>query len=132
MGVDRHLLVIAAQAYDGAGLRRLLGHQPVDHAAAMRPAIDIVAEKDVARRPRAGIRRARREQAVELVEAAMNVADRKGQRRGGISGHAAASDTGYGRRQSITAMLQPPCAVSKYAATRRARDAARRARRAGS
>jgi hypothetical protein len=45
----------------------------------VRPAIDIVAEKDVARRPPAGIGLARRDHAVELVEATVDIADREGQ-----------------------------------------------------
>src|SRR5438552_10896675 len=56
MRVERHLLVVAAQADDGAGLRRLAPDEKLDHAPALRPAIDIVPEKDVARRPRAGMR----------------------------------------------------------------------------
>jgi hypothetical protein len=77
--VDRHLLVVAAQAHDHAGPRRLPLPQQFHHVPAVRPAIDIVAEKDVARRPPAGIGLARRDHAVELVEAAVDIADREGQ-----------------------------------------------------
>ena len=62
------------------GRAACLAHQQLDHAAAVRPAIDVVAEKDVARRPRAGVGLARREQALKLVEAAVNIADREGER----------------------------------------------------
>src|SRR4029453_4081552 len=84
MRVNRHLLVVAAQAYDRAGPRRLPPNQQFDHPAALRPAIDVIAEKDVARWPRAGVGLARREQALQLVEAAMNIAYPERQPRGGV------------------------------------------------
>ena len=78
--VDRHLLVVAAQADDRAGRLRLLpAHQEFDHAAAVGTAVDVVAEKDVARAVPAGLGLARREQALELVEAAVDIADREGE-----------------------------------------------------
>ena len=79
MRVDRHLLVVAAQADDRAGPRRLPSAQEFDHVPAVRPAIDIVADKDIARRTPGGAGLARRDQAVELVEAAVDIADREGQ-----------------------------------------------------
>jgi hypothetical protein len=75
---DRHLLVVAAQADHRAGLRLLASHQQLDHAAAVRAAIDVVAEKDAACRPAGGMGLARREEAAQLVEAAVDIADREG------------------------------------------------------
>ena len=77
--VDRHLLVVAAQADHRAGLRLLPLHQQLDHAAAVRAAVDVVAEKDPARRPAGGMGLARREEATQLVEAAVDIADREGE-----------------------------------------------------
>ncbi len=76
---DRHLLVVAAQADHGAGLRLLPPHQPFDDAAAVGAAVDIVAEKDVARGPPAGMGLAGRGEPLELVETAVDVADREGE-----------------------------------------------------
>ena len=76
---DRHLLVVAAQADHGAGLRLLPPHQELDHAAAVRAAIDVVAETDVARRPAGGMGLARRQEAAQLVEAAVDIADGEGE-----------------------------------------------------
>jgi hypothetical protein len=45
---NRHLLVIAAQTDVCAGLRLLSAHQQLDNASAVRPAIDVVTEKDIA------------------------------------------------------------------------------------
>jgi hypothetical protein len=42
------LLVIAAQTDVCAGLRLLSAHQQLDNASAVRPAIDVVTEKDIA------------------------------------------------------------------------------------
>ena len=53
----------------------------LDHAPAVRAAIDVVAEKDEARRPAGGAGLARREQAAQLVEAAVDIADREGEAR---------------------------------------------------
>src|SRR5262249_23137424 len=77
--VDRHLLVVAAQADDGAGPCRLPLAQEFDHVPALRPAIDIVADEDVARRTPGGAGLARRDQAVELIEAAVDIANRESQ-----------------------------------------------------
>src|SRR5262249_1537832 len=77
--VDRHLLVVAAQADDGAGPRRLPLSWELEHVPAVRPAIDIVADEDVARRATGGAGLARRDQPVELVEAAVDIADRESQ-----------------------------------------------------
>ena len=78
---DRHLLVVAAQADHPARLRLLPPHQEFDHAPAIRPAIDVVAEKDEARGPAGGTGLARRQQATQLVEAAVDIADREGEAR---------------------------------------------------
>ena len=76
---DRHLLVVAAQADHRAGRRLLLAaQQQLDHATAVRAAVDVVAEKDEARWPPGGTGLAGGEQAAQLVEAAVDIADREG------------------------------------------------------
>jgi hypothetical protein len=80
MGVEGELLVIAAQAEHRVRPRPLPRDQMVDDPAAVRPAVDIVAEKDVLRLPTAGAGLAGREQAPQLVEAAVDVADGEGER----------------------------------------------------
>ena len=75
---DRHLLMVAAQADHRGRLRLLPPHQEFDHAPAVRPTIDVVAETDEARRPAGGMGLARRQQAAQLVETAVDIADREG------------------------------------------------------
>ena len=105
---DRHLLVVAAQADRRAGLRLLQSHQQLDHAAAVRAAVDVVAEEDPACRPAGGMGLARREEATQLVEAAVDIADREGEwRRDGRHG----SDAGRGAdgwRPQADAAASPP------------------------
>jgi hypothetical protein len=60
----------------------------------------------------------------------MDIADREGQRRRRVSGHASDPSTGL-QPQSITGMLQPLCWVSKYAAGAAARATPRPATEGG-
>ncbi len=79
MRIDRQLLVIAAQADDrvGGGLPTL--QQIIDDGAAVRSAVDVVAEKDVACGTLSSMRSADLHQPPQLVEAAVNVADSEGE-----------------------------------------------------
>jgi predicted GNAT family N-acyltransferase len=77
---NRHLLVIAAQTDVCAGLRLLSAHQQLDNASAVRPAIDVVTEKDIAGWSPGRVGLTRPEQALQHVEAAVNIANRKGER----------------------------------------------------
>ena len=76
---DRQLLVVAFETDDRVGLRGLPAHQKLDHVAAVRSAIDVVAEEHVTRRPLARMGLAGPQQAPQLVQAAVDVADREGQ-----------------------------------------------------
>jgi hypothetical protein len=72
VGPAHHVLVVAHQAYPpetGGGA----DHQPVEHRAAVRPAIDVVTEKD--HRPRRGIGPDPGEQPVQRIDTAVDVAD---------------------------------------------------------
>ena len=53
--------------------------QQINNLLRIRAAIDVVAETDVARRPAAGMGLASRQEAAQLVEAAVDIADGEGE-----------------------------------------------------
>ena len=76
-GHDR--LVIAAQADDLSRPRALQVAQQLDDGAAVRPAVDIVADEQEARRVTGAAALAMTEQLLELADLPVHVADRTGQ-----------------------------------------------------
>ena len=85
-GIEQHRLVIAEQANEAVAVA-LLRDQEVQHLLRIRSAVDIVADQDKAGAPAARDFLADAKQRAQLVEAAVNVADCKGERGGHASLH---------------------------------------------
>jgi hypothetical protein len=95
---DRDRLVISLQRDHPIRLSRLQLYERLDDAAAVRTAIDIIAEKDESRGPPVGVPPTQRHQLAQLLQRAVNVADSVSEWR--------LTDIGCGRRREMMAVFR--------------------------
>src|SRR5580704_1238843 len=79
-GRERHRFVVSHQRHDALAMTRFQIDQTIDDAARLRSAIDVVADKYECRRPAAGVHFATQQEAAQLVQTAVNIADGIGER----------------------------------------------------
>jgi hypothetical protein len=72
--------VVSHQRHDAFAVPRLQIDQTVDDGGRLRSAIDVVADKYECRRPAVGVLFATQQEAAELIQTAVNIADGVGQR----------------------------------------------------